>query len=74
MTPNHFLPSQERAASTLDKIEAGIDLICPVDRHVDNPGVVLVNEWDVLQPGQLGSLLGGRHPLDRQSGDRKSVV
>ena len=67
MTPNHFLPSQERAASTLDKIEAWIDLICPVNRHVDDPCVVLVDEWDTLLPSQLGNLAGGRHTLDRQS-------
>ena len=59
---------QERTASALDEIEAWIDLIRSVDRHVDDPGVVLVDERDTLLPSQLGSLAGGRHTLDRQSG------
>ena len=39
---NLFL--QERAASTLDEIEAWINLIGPVDCNIDNPGIVLVDE------------------------------
>jgi len=40
--------SQERDASAFDKIEAWIDLIRSVDRDIDNPGVVLVDEWNAL--------------------------
>ena len=39
---NLFL--QERAASAFDEIEARIDLICPVDRDIDHPGIIGIDE------------------------------
>ena len=43
---NLFL--QERAASAFDEIKARIDLICPVDRDIDHPGIIGIDEDDPI--------------------------
>jgi len=43
---NLFL--QECAASALDEIEAWIDLICPVDRDIDHPDIIGIDEGNSL--------------------------
>ena len=53
---NLFL--QERAASALDEIEARIDLIRPVDRDIDHPGLVGVDKSDPLLPSERAISFG----------------
>ena len=56
---NLFL--QECAASALDEIEAWIDLICPVDRDIDHPDIIGIDEGNSLLRGEHGRLLRRGH-------------
>src|SRR4029077_4780976 len=52
---NLFL--QERAAAALDEIESRIDLICPIDRDIDDPSIVGIDEDNSLLPGKCGCFI-----------------
>ena len=53
----HNLFLQQRAASALDEIEVRIDLIRAVDRDIDHPGIVGIDEDDPLLLGERGRFL-----------------
>ena len=62
---NLFL--QERAAAALDEIEVRIDLICPIDRDIDHPGIIGIDEFDSLLPGEHGCFLRRGHSAKSHS-------
>jgi len=77
---NHFHPARGRlmrvehwqngvkqgAAAALDEIELRINLIGAVDRHVDRPGILGLEQRDAVVSRQLGSFQGSGHPSNAQ--------
>src|SRR5215213_9212249 len=55
----HELLAQERAAATLDGVERGIDLVCPVDPQVEAIYLVELDQWNAEIAGQDFRAIGG---------------